>query len=77
MRAYTYQIGGGTGDDIANLVHSEAIYADSLGEAIDKAKAVTNARPARAGENTVCLLDEMNAEAEPVWIRSIGAVRVA
>ena len=66
MRAYTYQIGGGTGEDITALVHSEAIYADSLGEAIDKAKAVTNARLVHADENTVCLLDEMNADAEPV-----------
>lgn len=77
MKAYTYQIGGGTGADITALTHTEAIYADSLMEAIDKAKAVTNARLVRDDENTVCLLDEMNAEAEPVWIRSIGDVRVS
>lgn len=77
MRAYTYQIGGGTGDDITNMIHSEAIFADSLGEAIDKAKAVTSARPVHADENTVCLLDEMSAEAEPIWIRPIRSVRSA
>ncbi len=75
MRSYTYQIGGGTDDDITTLVHAEAVFADSLGEAIDKAKAITNARPVRPEETTVCLLDEMNAEAEPVWIRPIGDVR--
>ncbi|WP_131113082.1 hypothetical protein [Lichenihabitans psoromatis] len=77
MRAYTYQIGGGTGSDITTLIHSEAIFADSLLEAIDKAKAVTNARPVSDAEDTVCLLDEMNAEAEPVWIRPIKDVRAA
>ncbi len=77
MKAYTYQIGGGTGNAISKLSHSEALYADSLEEAIDKAKAITNARPVRADENTVCLLNEMNAEAEPVWIRPIKDVRVA
>ena len=77
MRAYTYQIGGGTGDSITSLTHSEAIYADSLGEAIDKAKAVTNARAARKDENTVSLLDEVNAEAQPVWIRPVDDVRSA
>ncbi len=77
MRAYTYQIGSGTGEQITTLTHSEAIYADSLGEAIDKAKAVTNARTAHHDENTVSLLDEANAEAEPVWVRPVEDVRAA
>lgn len=42
-----HQIGGGTGDDITDLIHTEAIYADGLGEAINKAKAVTFPAPSR------------------------------
>ena len=36
VKAYTYQIGDGTGDSMPARVHSEAVYADSLGEAIDR-----------------------------------------
>ncbi len=39
MRAYTYQVGEGFGDTMSTTVHSESVTADSLGEAIDKAKA--------------------------------------
>ncbi len=74
MKLYTYQIGGGTGDDITTLAYSEEVRADGLGEAIDKAKAITNLRPASDRENTVCLLDEEGGE--PVWIRPIDEVRV-
>ena len=49
MRAYTYQVGEGVGDVIKTPIHSESVTADSLGEAIIKAKAITRyARHMRA-----------------------------
>ena len=73
MKTYTYQIGEGPGNDITKLTHSEKVHADGLGEAIDKAKAITNLRPVHANENTVCLL--LGDQTEPAWIRSIKDVR--
>ena len=47
MKTYTYQIGQGPGDGITKLAHAEKVYADSLGEAVDKAKAITPAAGAQ------------------------------
>ena len=73
MKTYTYQIGEGPGDDITKLTYSEEVQADGLGEAIDKAKAITMLRSFHAAESTVCLLD--GAGTEPVWIRTVAQVR--
>ncbi|MDX7951565.1 hypothetical protein P7D22_10335 [Lichenihabitans sp. Uapishka_5] len=73
MKTYTYQIGEGPGDDITKLIHAEQVYADSLGEAVDKAKAITRARPARANETTVCLV--LGENTEPVWFHTTDEIR--
>lgn len=74
MKAYTYQIGAGTGETITHLAHAESIFADSLGEAIDKAKAITNLRPPHTEEDTVRIV-ETGAETVTAWVRPIGDVR--
>ena len=74
MKAYTYQIGQGTGAAITHLAHSESIFADSLLEAIDKAKAITNTRPPHAAETTVRIV-ESDADTATAWVRPIGDVR--
>ena len=74
MKTYTYQIGDGENDTIATPAHSEALYADSLGEAIDKAKAITNLRSPHDKENTVRIV-ENGADEHPVWASSVAHVR--
>ena len=74
MKAYTYQIGNGTGDSMPLPSHSEAVYADSLGEAIDKAKAITNLRPRHDSETMVRIVEDKEDE-YPLWSSSVTAVR--
>lgn len=73
MKTYTYQIGDGPGDDITKLIHSEQVYADSLGEAVDKAKAITRLRPVHKDETTVCLL--LREGTEPLWMHTVEEIR--
>jgi hypothetical protein len=54
---------------------SEEIFADSLGEAIDKARALTRNRPEHANEDMVQLLDEAQPEQQVVWTRSVEEIR--
>ena len=74
MKAYTYQIGEGDGDSMSTPSHSEAVYADSLGEAIDKAKAITNLRPHHEKEKTVRIIED-TADEYPLWASSVIDVR--
>ncbi len=74
MKAYTYQIGDGTGDSMPTPAHSEAVYADSLGEAIDKAKAITNLRPHVDKEKMVRIVEDKEDE-YPLWSSSVTAIR--
>lgn len=73
MKTYTYQIGGGPDDDIVKLTHSEPVYADSLGEAVDKAKAITRLRPVHENETTVCLL--LGDASQPLWMQTAAGIR--
>ena len=74
MKVYTYQIGRGPDDAVTKPAHSEKVYADSLGLAIDKAKAITRLRPVRNEETTVCLL--LDEGAEPLWVHTADEIRV-
>ena len=74
MKAYTYQIGSGEGDAMAAPAHSESLFADSLGEAILKAKAITNHRPVHDGESQVRIV-EGDPDQYPVWASSVEDVR--
>ncbi len=76
MRAYTYQAGEGVGDVMSNTIHSESVTADSLGEAIDKAKAITRLRPRHAKETVVRLVEDA-ADEYPLWASSAEKVRNA
>ena len=74
MRSYTYQVGEGVGDVITTPVHSESVTADSLGEAIEKAKAITRLRPPHAREAVVRLVQDA-ADEYPLWASSAAEVR--
>ncbi len=74
MKAYTYQIGEGVEDVMASPAHSEALYADSLGEAIDKARAITNLRAPHKQETHVRIV-ESSASENPLWASSVADVR--
>ena len=76
MKAYTYQAGEGVGDVITTPVHSESVTADSLGEAIIKAKAITKLRPPHPKEAVVRLV-ESAADEYPLWASSAEDVRNA
>lgn len=76
MKTYTYQIGDGAGDAMKTPAHSESLYADSLGEAIDKAKAITNLRPPHKKETTVRIV-ESAADEYPLWASTVQDVRDA
>ena len=76
MKAYTYQIGDGSDDAMSKTLHSESLFADSLGEAIDKAKAITKHRPPHTKENTVRIV-ESGADEHPLWAASTEEVRSA
>lgn len=69
MKAYTYQIGEGADDKMSKPAYSESVYADSLGEAIDKAKAITNLRPLHKNENVVRIVED-TADEYPLWTSS-------
>ncbi len=73
MKAYTYQIGDG---DNATMKpsYSEAVFADSLGEAIDKAKAITNLRPHHEKERLVRIVED-TADEYPLWTSSVHDIR--
>ena len=73
MKAYTYQIGDAVGDGMTPA-YSEAVYADSLGEAIDKAKAITNLRPHHENEKMVRIVED-TADQYPLWASSVKDVR--
>ena len=75
VKVYTYQIGDGDGKTIVALSHSETLGANDLPEAIAKAKTITNSRAPRATENTVRLLEELDADSRVMWVRPIEAVR--
>lgn len=75
MKAYTYQIGA-AGSDTVEPSYSQALFADSLGEAIDKAKAITKRRPAHPNETTVRIV-EKGADEYPMWVSSAADVRDA
>lgn len=77
MKAYTYQIGKSSGVDMESIAFSQELLADSLGEAIDKAKAMTRARPVHANEDTIHILDEVQPEQQIVWARSAEDIRNA
>ncbi len=74
MKAYTYQIGEGADDTMSKSLYSEAVYADSLGEAIDKAKAITNLRPLHENEKMVRIVED-TADEYPLWTSSAQDIR--
>ena len=74
MKAYTYQIGEGADDKMSKPSYSEAVYADSLGEAIDKAKAITNLRPHHKNEDMVRIVED-TADEYPLWASSAQDIR--
>ena len=74
MKAYTYQIGEGADDEMSKPSYSEAVYADSLGEAIDKAKAITNLRPHHEKEMMVRIVED-SADEYPLWTSSAQDIR--
>ncbi len=74
MGAYTYQAGEGVGDVMSTTNYSESVIADSLGEAIDKAKAITRLRPPHEKETVVRLVQDA-AEEYPLWASSAEDVR--
>ncbi len=76
MKSYTYQIGEGIDDVMSMPTHSESIYADSLGEAIDKAEAITRLRPDHAKESMVRVIESTSDE-YPLWASSVKAIRNA
>ena len=76
MKAYTYQIGEGADDAMSKPLHSESLFADSLGEAIIKAKAITKHRPPHEKETTVRIVED-TAEEYPLWASSTEDVRNA
>jgi len=76
MKAYTCQIGNEVDGEIANPAYAERLYADSLIEAIDRAKAIVNTRPVHEHESTVRLMDD-EAESNVAWTRPIEDVRNA
>ena len=74
MKAYTCQIGNEIDGEIATPAYSEKLYAYSLIEAIDRAKAIVNTRPVHEHENVVRLMDD-EAELNVAWARPIEDVR--
>ena len=74
MKAYICQIGDEVDGHIAKPAYSEKLYADSLGEAIDEARAIVHNRHVHQHENTVRLMDD---ESDPsvVWTRPTEEVR--
>ena len=54
--------------------HSEALFADSLGEAINKAKAITNRRALHDHESHVRIIED-GADQLPVWASTVDIVR--
>ena len=54
--------------------HSESLFADSLGEAILKAKAITNHRPLHDRESRVRIVENA-ADEYPLWASSAEDVR--
>ena len=74
MKAYTYQIGDGNGETMPAPTHSESLFADSLGEAILKAKAITNHRPLHDRESRVRIVENA-ADEYPLWASSAEDVR--
>ena len=74
MKAYTCQIGNEIDGEIAKPAYSEKLYAYSLIEAIDRAKAIVNTRPVHAHENVVRLMDD-DAALNVAWARQIEDVR--
>lgn len=74
MKAYTYQIGDGDGDTMSAPTHSESVFADSLGEAILKAKAITNHRALHDKESRVRIVENASDEF-PLWASSVADVR--
>ena len=75
MKSYTYQIGDGVDDAMPKPSYAETLYADSLGEAIDKAKAITNLRAHHPKETTVRIVEGEGDAAYPVWASTAEAVR--
>lgn len=57
------------------VAHEQEVMVDSLGEAIVKAKALTNSRIETAKEGKVILLDKSRPAQQLVWERSAAAIR--
>ena len=76
MKAYTCQIGREVEGEMVEPAYAEGIYAYSLIEAIDKAKAVVKTHTAREGDDTVRLVDP-EAELNVVWTRALAEIRGA
>ncbi len=74
MKAYTYQIGEGHDDVMPMPNHSESLFADSLGDAILQAKAITNHRPHHDHESRVRIVEDA-ADEYPLWASSVEDVR--
>ena len=77
VKAYIYQIGKGSGDDMRKVAFSQELLADSLDEAIDKARAMTRTRPPDANEDTVHILDASQSDQQIIWARSAKDIRSA
>ena len=73
MKDYTYQVGEGPIDHVTKVIYSEVVSADRLGEAIDKAKAITLLRPVHEGETAALLFEDLREK--PVWSRLITDLR--
>ena len=75
LKAYTFHIGKGSGEAMETVAFSQELFADSLGEAVDKARALTRARLPHADEDTVHILDETRLEEQMLWSRSAEEIR--
>ena len=73
MKSYTYQIGEGLDDGLTKVAYSEAVMADGLQDAVDKAKAITRLRPAHANETMVCVLAPGGTT--PSWTRTVEEIQ--
>ncbi len=76
MKAYTCQIGDEVDGKIAKPTYSEKLYAYSLIEAIDRAKAIVITRPVHEHETTVRLMDGDDQQTVE-WTRPTQDVRDA
>ena len=74
MKAYTCELGKDAKGEFKKTGYAEEFFAYSLIEAIDRAKAIINTRPAHKDERLVQLI-ENDPDREVVWTSAIDDVR--